>query len=107
MKSLFGFLILAAIGASAFAESEVKITTFQFAGSRTRAAELCARVSGVTEFPVFVKIVVDEKSKKPGIYNEVVGSEAEFCTTVVTYEGTAIASVWGQQSVSSAEIAKK
>jgi len=105
MKTLIGLFLLGSV--AALADAEVKITSFQYAGSRTRAAELCAKVTGVSEFPVYVKVVVDEKSKKPGTYNEVVGSESEFCTTVVTYEGTAIAGVWGQKLGTSTEIAAK
>lgn len=82
---------------SAHAEDEkVEITSFNYAGSRTRAAEVCGKVTNVKAYPVFVKIVVDEEGKSPGIYNTLVGSESSFCTTVVTYRGTATAYLWNQ-----------
>lgn len=77
--------------------AEVKITSFHYAGQRTRAAELCATVTDVDTFPAYIKIIVDEKADKPGIYNIVVGPELAFCTTVVTYNGTATASAWGSK----------
>ena len=79
---------------SAFAEeAKVEITSFVIAGSRTHAAELCGRVTGATS-PVVVKVTVDPNAQKPGIYNALVGTEGTFCTTVVTYEGNAHASIW-------------
>lgn len=79
-------------------EPKVEITSFRFAGSRTLAAELCGNIVGVTAFPAFVRVTVDEKTDKPGIYNVVVGPEAKFCVSVVTYRGTAIADLWGKTS---------
>lgn len=82
------------------------ITSFRFAGSRTSAAELCGKVSGTTQTPVYVKVLVDEKAKAPGIYNVLVGPELTFCTSVVTYHGTATASLWNQTQVSTVLISQ-
>ena len=102
-KAIVGLSFL--IGASAFAEeAKVEVTSFRFAGSRTNAAELCGKVTGQTKAPVYVKVLVDEKSKNPGIYNVIVGPELTFCTSVVTYYGTASASLWNQTQSSSASI---
>lgn len=79
---------------NAFAEeAKVEVTSFVYAGSRTRAAELCGKITGVQAPSHFVKIVVDPKSKTPGIYNVLVGPEGVFCTTVVTNHGEAEASL--------------
>lgn len=81
------------LSASALAEEpKVEITSFAFAGSRTRAAEVCGKVIGATE-TTLVRVTVDEKGKTPGIYNILVDPDGTFCTTVVTYRGTASASV--------------
>ncbi len=80
---------------SAFAEeAKVEITSFSFAGSRTRAAELCGKVTGISS-SVIVKVTVDEKTDRPGVYNVFVDKDGAFCTTVVTYRGTAIAGISG------------
>lgn len=95
-KIAIGVLFLARTSFAYAEEEKVEVTSFRYADSRTRVAELCGKLLGVTSFPAFVKIVVDEKSDNPGIYNSVVGPEAKFCTTVVTYYGTASVFLWGQ-----------
>ncbi|MBI2609290.1 MAG: hypothetical protein HYW47_06815 [Deltaproteobacteria bacterium] len=85
-------------------EAKVEITSFNYEGSRTRIAELCGKVTGINQLPTFVKLLIDEKSDSPAIYNVVVGSETKFCTTVVTIYGTASASLWGQQNTSVAHV---
>lgn len=75
-------------------DAKIEITSFLYAGSQTRAAELCGKVTGmpIASF-VVAKIVVDDKSDKPGVYNTLVGKDGKFCTAVVSYYGTASASV--------------
>lgn len=87
------------------AELGVKITSFVAAGSRTRAAELCGKVTGLggANPTAVVRVVVDEKTSKPAVYNVLVGSDGSFCTTVVSYAGTAVASVWDQSDEISSE----
>ena len=105
MKLFSTTLFVASVLAGQLAlAAEVKITSYQYAGTRTRAAELCATVTGVDTFPAYIKITVDEKSEKPGIYNIVVGPELYFCTTVVTYEGTATANVWGSTIMTTSSV---
>lgn len=92
-----GFLVF---GVSAFAaateEQKVEITSFIMAGSRTRAAELCGKVTGSTADWLAVRVVVDPKTDKPGVYSALVGRDGRFCMTVVTYSGQAEASIgWG------------
>jgi len=81
-------------------EAKVDLTSFVAAGSRTRAAELCGKVTGAKTAPAYVRVVVEEKSNRPGVYNVLVGSDGAFCTTVVSYYGTAVASLWGSQTES-------
>jgi hypothetical protein len=74
-------------------EIKVDITSFRYAGSRTAAAELCGKVTSDV-FPVVVKVTVDPKTEKPGIYNTIVGPEATFCVAIITYREEADASAW-------------
>jgi hypothetical protein len=78
---------------AAAGEPAVAITSFVMAGSNTRIAEICGKVTGgEAEFTV-VKILVDPKSSNPGSYNTLAAKDGAFCSTVVTYTGTASASV--------------
>lgn len=80
-------------GLSFAAEIKVEISSFRYAGSRTSAAEICGKVTSET-FPVVVKVTVDPKTEKPGIYNTIVGPEGTFCLAVITYRGEADATAW-------------
>lgn len=93
MKRITIFLgILSSVSVMA-EEAKIEITSFVMAGYRTHAAELCGKVTGATAPFVVAKIAVDPNAEKPGIYNVLVGAEGKFCTTVVTYDGIAQASV--------------
>jgi hypothetical protein len=71
----------------------VAITSFVAANDNTPVSEICGKVTGATsEFSV-VRILVDPKSKTPGFYNTVAGSDGAFCAVVMTWQGTATASV--------------
>lgn len=75
-------------------EPQVKLISFISAGTKTRVAELCGRVTNAPAAGlVAVHIVVDEKTDSPSHYNVMVGNEGKFCAAVVTYRGTAIASI--------------
>ncbi len=88
-------LMVSSIGffTSAYAEEvKVELTSFRSAGVRTTAAELCGKVAGLTEASV-VRVTIDEKTTRPGFYNAVVDQDGLFCLAVITYRGTAIASI--------------
>lgn len=91
---VFGMFIIGTTSAFAAEEPKVEITSFIAAGQRTRAAELCGKVTGATVPFLAVKVTVDPNTDKPGIYNVLVGKDGAFCTTVVSYRGTAEATVW-------------
>ncbi len=98
--SIKSFLIFAGVmfSGAAFAveaNKAIKITSFQDIGYRSRAAELCATLEGVTTFPAYVQVLVDKNYKSPGYYNVVVGAESKFCVVVATYTGKAEVSLWG------------
>lgn len=87
-------------------ETKVEITSFIAAGSRTRAAELCGKVTGSTSEWLAVRVVVDPKTDRPGVYNTLVGKDGRFCATVVSYSGQAEASVgWGSGKEVTSELA--
>lgn len=89
-----GIFFIGAVSAFAAEEPKVEITSFIAAGQHTRAAELCGKVAGATVPFLAVKVTVDPNTDKPGVYNVLVGKDGGFCTTVVSYRGTAEASVW-------------
>lgn len=96
LGGVFVLLIGAAANAVAAEEPKVEITSFIAAGARTRAAELCGKVSGSAADWVVVRVLVDPKTERPGVYNALVGKDGKFCTTVVSYSGQAEASIgWG------------
>jgi hypothetical protein len=75
--------------------AKVELSSFVMAGARTRAAEICGRVAGGAKTaPTFIRITVDEKSAKPGVYNVVAGPDGAFCVAVVSYYGSAVAALW-------------
>lgn len=96
LKCIFSFgFSLFLFGGLSFASEEPKvdITSFKFAGSRTRVAELCGKVLNVDADWILVQVTVDPKSKTPGLYYVPAGKDGKFCTTVVTYTGQALAAV--------------
>ena len=103
MKHIFtlGLLVIASSASTTYAdETKVEITSFVMAGSRTRAAEVCGKISGMKGSWLAVRITVDPKGDRPGVYNTLAGNDGRFCTTVVTYTGLAEASVgWGENQI--------
>lgn len=71
----------------------IKITSFSFSDPNSHVAEICGLVSNMSAMPTFIQVVVDESSAKPGNYNGLVGSDGNFCMTVTTFAGTAIAKI--------------
>src|SRR3989338_5442250 len=99
MKFKMIFSMMVALNTSAFAEEiKAEITSFRYADTRGRIAELCGKVTGDATAPIFVKATIDEQSISPAFYNILVGPEKKFCSTVVTYWGTVSAALWGQAS---------
>ena len=95
MKTLIlASLLFGSMGALAD-DPKVDITSFRMAGVRTRAAELCGKLTGVKAFPASVKVIVDPSAKSPGIYNVAVWEESTFCVAVMTDFGVADAVLRG------------
>lgn len=93
------FLIMTALvlSANAFAAS-VKITSFNYIRSGEALAELCGTVSDATASPSFVRVSIDHTSNRPATYNTLTDDAGKFCVAVVTYRGTAAASVMNQNA---------
>lgn len=102
------FIVLAALvlSTSAFAAS-IKITSFTMVRSGDPTAELCGAVSEATEVPTFVRVVVDHRSNRPGVYNAVAGADGKFCMSVITYRGTAEASIFGETETKETSLRQK
>lgn len=90
LKSILAVSLLS-LSAMAFAAPSVKIDSYTYTGQGQKTAELCGTVSDMTTSPTFVQITVDHTSKQPATYNTLAGPNGKFCTVVVTYYGTAIA----------------
>ena len=90
-------------------EPVVAITSFVMTGQNTRVAEICGKVTGTDAEVTVVRIVVDPKTNNPGTYNTLAGKDGAFCSVVVTYTGTASASVkaLGKESASAVATASK
>ncbi len=93
MKCLLMSLVAVCFAGSVFAAPNVKITSFTYPAQGQVYAELCGLVEGAESSPTFVRVTVDHKSNRPGIYNAIAGKDGKFCTTVITYRGTAEAVV--------------
>jgi hypothetical protein len=93
MRTLKLSVLFSLLTFSAFASAAptVKIDSYTYTAQGVRTAELCGTVSNMTATPTFVRITVDESSKQPAVYNTLAGADGKFCTLVVTYYGTAIA----------------
>jgi hypothetical protein len=94
MKKCF-FVILVLVSFNTLA-STVKISSFNYGRSGQYYAELCGQVEGATSNPIFVRVMIDPRSKNPGTYNTVTGSDGKFCLAVISYRGEAEASVFGE-----------
>ncbi|MDD5208415.1 MAG: hypothetical protein PHV36_03450 [Elusimicrobiales bacterium] len=94
---------------AAAGEPVVAITSFVMTGQNTRVAEICGKVTGTDAEVTVVRIVVDPKTNNPGTYNTLAGKDGAFCSVVVTYTGTASASVkaLGKESASAVVTASK
>ena len=97
MKKI-AILSLALLSFSATAAT-VKITSFLYVNDAGRMAEICGVVEEMVAAPTFVKIKVDPGSNRPGSYSAIAGDDGKFCLAVVTYRGTAEASLYGETKV--------
>lgn len=93
--TLIATLAFMASGAAYAAHTSptVELRSFRFAGQRTRAAEICGKVTGNTQPFTIVKVLVDPRSSQPGPYFVTAGPNGVFCASVVTYTGVAEASL--------------
>ena len=100
---LITVLLFALMTASVFANT-VKVTSFVLARNSETLAELCGVVEGTLTTPTYVKVAVDPYGRRPGTYNTVAGVDGKFCVVVMTYNGRAEASVFGNKKVSFASL---
>lgn len=107
MKTMMAIALLVT-SVSAFSAS-VKITSFNYVRTtndtyRAPLAELCGVVEGASSSPSFVNVQIDHKTKNPASYNTVADANGKFCVAVITYRGTAEASVMGTNAKTNAKI---
>jgi hypothetical protein len=82
----------------------VKITSYNYIGTGTRLAELCGLVENAAAAPTYVKVMVDPNTSKPATYNTFAGDDGRFCIAVISYRGTAEASLFGEATTVKAAI---
>jgi hypothetical protein len=78
--------------------TSVRITSFNYVRSGEALAELCGTVSDATTTPSFVRVQIDHTSTRPATYNTLTDTTGRFCVAVVTFRGTAEASVMNQSA---------
>ena len=85
----------------------VKITRFNLVNIADDldhpVAELCGKVEGSTKVE-FIKILVDQGSRRPSTYNTLSDEKGNFCMALVTYRGSAEVSIIGQNNPVKAEL---
>lgn len=95
------FLVLTTT--SVFANS-VKITSFFYTRDSETVAELCGVVEGTLTGTSYIKVAVDPGTRRAGTYNTVAGTDGKFCVLLVTYNGRAEVSLFGDKKVSIANL---
>lgn len=93
MKLLATFAVAALTASIAAAEPKVTVGSFVLIAPNSRVAEICGSVSENGGDFTAVRIIVDPNSRRPGLYNVLAGKDGKFCAVVITYFGTAKASV--------------
>lgn len=84
--------------------AEVKITSFNYTGTRTRSAELCGIVEADVSPLAVVDVIVDPNYKNPGKYAVIVAQDGQFCTVVNTLTGNADVTLRGGSQKNTAQI---
>ena len=101
-------MTIALFSFSSFAFSrEIKITSFNFTGSRNRTAELCGKVIGEAKAMDLVDVTVDTSDTNPGRYVTLLSSEGTFCVVVNTLTGKADAKLRGEPAKFSAKAVRQ
>lgn len=70
-------------------EREVKITSFNYTGSRNSTAELCGSIAGESTGLDIIEVISDPGYKKPGVYSVIADKKGQFCVVVNTLTGKA------------------
>lgn len=84
--------------------NEVKITSFNFTGTRTRAAEICGKVEGQVNGLMLIDITADPSHNTPGTYTAIASPKGTFCAVINTLTGRAEAVLRNASSKAVAEI---
>ncbi len=95
MKVLFAVSIFL-VSVVSMAAATVKVTSFTYPRQGQLYAELCGQVQGAMTTPAYIKVAVDQTTSKSATYNTIAGTDGLFCISVVTYQGTAEVTVFGE-----------
>jgi hypothetical protein len=94
LKILFAAFILASSVALADGV-QVKITSFTMDNPQiSKIGEVCGLVAGIPAGTTVKVTVTSDPNYNPGNYTTQLDQKNTFCTTIMTYTGTASATVW-------------
>ena len=79
-------------------EREVKISSFNYTGSRNSTAELCGSIVGESTGLDIIEVISDPGYKNPGVYSVIADKAGKFCVVVNTLTGKADARARGATS---------
>ena len=99
-------LLLFVFSLTTFAAVEIKFTSFYRVSDNVRnpTAEICGVVTGMKEFPIYLELVVDEKTNSPGFYQIMATPEGKFCHLVITKAGTILGRVRAAKVIATATL---
>ena len=70
----------------------------------SKIGEVCGLVTGVPAGTVVKVTVTSDPNYNPGSYTTLLDQKNNFCTTIMTYTGTAQATVWDSASTSTSPV---
>lgn len=110
MLKTFGIAAVLLVGSVAMADGvQVKITSFTMDNPQTsKMGEVCGSVTGLAAVPagMLVRVTVTtDPNYNPGSYTTLLDQNGNFCTSILTWTGTAQATVWGSTPAVTSEVA--
>ncbi len=96
----YGFILCTSTAYAA----DLKVTSFNFIGYRSTAAEICGNITGEISAIAIVDITADPTYKSPGQYSTVASKDGKFCVVINTVTGKADAKLRSDTSIVSAKI---
>ncbi len=100
LLSTFGFFLCI----STVHAADLKVTSFNFIGYRSTAAEICGSITGDISAITIVDVTADPSYKTPAQYSSIASKDGKFCVVINTLTGKADAKLRDGTIVTSAKI---